>query len=124
MVPGVILDSVPHVNQAARIVREDDGGAQIEIPIRRPRYLLNILRWLLPFSDVRRVRLDALGMTVLNLCDGRRRVEDIIETFAAQNRLTFREAQVSVLGFLGSLTQRGIIVIVGSPAPSAHERNV
>jgi hypothetical protein len=47
------------------------------------------------------------------MCDGRRTVEAIIEEFAADHKLSFREAQLSVTQFLRQLTQRGLIAVVG-----------
>ena len=37
----------------------------------------------------------------------------MIERFAGDHKLSFREAQLSVSGFLRQLVQRGILVIVG-----------
>ena len=55
--------------------------------------------------------LDKLGTEVLELCDGSRRVEEIVDEFAAKHRLTFHESRVAVTGFLRSLVQRGLIAI-------------
>lgn len=68
--------------------------------------------WLLPLRPERRFELDALGASVLNMCDGDSSVEQIIGRFAEGNGLSFREAQVSVVQFLKMLTQRGVIAIV------------
>jgi hypothetical protein len=40
-------------------------------------------------------------------------VERIVESFAADHKLTFREAQLSVTQFLRMLTERGVVAIVG-----------
>ena len=92
-----------------------DGGALAKIPMRRPRWLVPPISWVLPFSSRRRIRLDAVGADVLNLCDGTNRVETVIEKFAAANKLSFREAQLPVTQFLQQLTERGLVVIVGFP---------
>ncbi len=91
-----------------------DGGALVKVPPRRPRWMTPPISWVLPFSPERRVQLDAIGADVLNLCNGARRVEQIIESFASANKLTFREARIPVTQFLRQLTERGLIAIVAS----------
>lgn len=107
------LGAVPHVNEAIETERTPDGQALVLVPIRRPRFIVPPISWIIPFSSRRRIQLDKLGAAVLELCDGRRTVERIIETFAADRKLTYREAQLPVTQFLQSLAQRGVIAIVG-----------
>jgi hypothetical protein len=85
------------------------------VPVARPRWLVPPLSWVLPFSPHRRVQLDGPGSSVLDLCDGQRTVEQIIETFARDNRLTFREGQLAVTQFLRELVRRGMVVLVETP---------
>ena len=68
------------------------------------------LSWLMPFSSHRRIELDAIGSTVLEVCDGKRTIERIIEEFARKETLTFREAQLAVTAFLRQLLERRMIV--------------
>lgn len=111
---GRILTARPHVNRSMRTQPRRDGGLLATIPLRRPKYLVPPLSWLLPYSRNRRVRLDRIGTAVLDLCDGQRTVEAIIEKFAVEHKLSFRESQVPVTTFLRQLTERGLVVIVGS----------
>ena len=111
---GEFLRAVPYPNQTIAVRRLADGGGLAEVPIARPRWLVPPLSWILPFSTQRRIRLDAIGVAVLNLCNGRNAVETIIENFAADNKLSFREAQLPVTQFLQQLTQRGLVAIVGA----------
>ena len=107
------LRAVPYANQDMDLTRKTDGTGTAVVPMAKPRYLVPPISWILPFGRSRRVSLDQVGMSVLDLCDGRRPVEKVIEIFAANNKLTFREAQLPVTLFLRQLTQRGIIAIVG-----------
>jgi hypothetical protein len=112
MAPAKLLGSVPMVNESATV--EPSGeGMLVSVPMRRPRWLVPPLSWILPFSSHRRVELDALGSSVLRSCDGERTVEEVIERFAEENKLSFRESQLSVSAFLQMLVERGIVVIVG-----------
>lgn len=108
------LEGVPLLNSAANIERRPDGTALAEIAMRRPRFLVPPISWILPYSDRRRVLLDALGVAILGLCDGKRTIGAIVSRFAAENKLTFREAQVAVVQFLRQLTERGVIVVAGA----------
>jgi len=107
------LLAVPHRNEAAKLTAGRGGEFLVAVPMRRPRWLVPPISWILPYSSHRRILLDAAGAAVLKLCDGRNNVETIVEKFAASNKLSFREAQLSVAQFLRQLTQRGLVVIVG-----------
>jgi hypothetical protein len=109
----MFLRAVPYRNEAVDLVHQGGGDVVASVPIPKPRFLVPPLSWLLPFSRVRRVRLEPVGAAVLNLCDGRRTVEAVIESFAAGQRLSFREAQLPVTEFLRQLAQRGLVAIVG-----------
>ena len=108
-----LLAAVPYRNRAMEITSRPDGSALVSIPIPRPKFLVPPLSWILPFSPHRRVELEPVGAGVLRMCDGRRTVEAIIEEFAADHKLSFREAQLSITQFLRQLTQRGLIAVVG-----------
>lgn len=109
---GKLLSAVPQPNSAMKTERTAEG-LLVSVPMRRPGWLVPPLSWILPFSSVRRVQLDSAGSAVLDLCDGRRTVEQIIEAFAREHKLSFREAQLAVTEFLRQLVKRGIVAIVG-----------
>ncbi len=108
-----LLSAVPQKNQAAEIARAGEG-AVVSVPVRRPRWLIPPVSWVLPWSTHRRVELDGAGTAVLELCDGRRNVEEVIEIFAREHKLGFRESQLAVTQFLRELLRRGIIALVGA----------
>ena len=110
---ALTLEAIPYVNRTMELTSRKDGSALASVPIRKPRFMVPPLSWILPFSSERRVQLDRLGVALLALCDGRRTVEAVIEKFAEDHRLTFRESQLSVMQFLRQLTDRGIVALVG-----------
>ena len=120
--PGVdmeqFLQAVPLVPPSVEVVRLDNGLIQAQSPIARPRAIIAPIKWFLPAVTYRRIELDELGTEVLDLCDGQATIEQIIETFAASHKFSFREAQISVTSFLQMLTQRGLVIIL---APGAAE---
>lgn len=108
-----ILEAVPMVNRVANITRGSRGGALAEVPLRNPWYMGGPVRWVFPVPDTRRVNLDVLGVTVLDLCDGIRTVERIVLEFAIRHRLSFLEAQKPVMEYMRQLAQRGILAVAG-----------
>lgn len=115
------LQAVVHANDAMKLERRTDGTALAIVPMRRPKYLVPPLSWILPYSKHRRVELDAVGTAVVGLCDGRT-VEGIIEIFAAERKLSFRESQLAVGQFLRDLAKRGIVAIVGLEEEDVEKR--
>ncbi len=115
------LAGIPHANRSMQLQRRNNNTALATIPLQKPAYLVAPLKWILPFSSVRRVELDRLGLSVFDLCDGHRRVEEIVEQFAIRHKLSFREAQLPVMQFLRELTNRGIVAIVGIDEDSQHQ---
>ncbi len=59
----------------------------------------------------RKLQLDALGISVWNLLDGKRNVREIIGLFQNTHQLHAREAEVSVTQFLRELGRRELIAI-------------
>lgn len=111
--PSDLLESVPQRNLHVEVRPLESGGAMVRVPIRRPGWMVPPLSWAIRFRTHRMIELDSLGTAVLYLCDGRRTVEEVIESFARDHKLSFRESQVAVSTFLRQLLQRGIVVLVG-----------
>jgi hypothetical protein len=112
--PEDVLTAVPYVNEMTKLEVRNDGSVLASVPVKKPGWVDGPLGWLLPYSTHRRIELDPIGAAVMGLCDGKRRVGEVIEEFARENLLTWREAQVCVLQFLRLITERGLVVIVGS----------
>jgi hypothetical protein len=107
-----LLSAVPQRNRAATFERRR-SGLLVSVPLDRPGWLVPPISWVIPWSPLRKVQLDEIGTEVLDLCDGRRSVEEVIEKFAKDHKLSFREGQVAVTSFLRGLMKRGIVAIVG-----------
>lgn len=111
--PDELLSALPVQNSSATLSDGPDGKLLVEVPLKRPGWLIPPISWVLPFSTHRRVELDAVGATVFRACDGEHSVEEIIEAFAELHALDFREAQLPVTQFLRQMTQRGLIALAG-----------
>jgi hypothetical protein len=108
--PTAILHGVPYANRAMK-VEAYSGGVVVTVPMKRPGWT-RLVKWLVPLSQERRVELDAVGTWVLQLCDGRRTVEDVIEQVGEKYHLSFQEARVAVLQFMRMLVDRGIVAVI------------
>ena len=111
--PDELLAAVPFQNEAADVRTAPQGTMLVSVPLKKPRWLVPPLTYILPFSSERRVELDEIGSEVFQMCDGEKTVESIIEKFAENHKLSFRESQIPVTQFLEQLSQRGLIAIVG-----------
>jgi hypothetical protein len=106
-----MLEARPLRNQAARL--ETSGrGVVVYVRQQRPPALARPpLSWIVPYREESCSTLDALGTEVWNLCDGRRTVESIVDTFKDCHGLSFHEARVAVTEYLRVLVQRGVLAV-------------
>jgi len=71
-----------------------------------------ILRWLVPASPKRQIRLDRCGTFVAGMFNGKQGTLDIINAFAEKFGVSGEDARTSCLLFLHSLARRGVIAII------------
>lgn len=108
-----MLQARPVKNEAAKHERRSSSESMlITIRRKRPRVLIPPLSWFIRINHTSRFQLDKLGMWVWDLCDGERRIEDVIDEFATRFKLSFHEARVSVTSYVKDLTERGALVLV------------
>ena len=104
-----------------RRVELDNGGQRITTVHRTT----GLRRWLLriPERMERTIELDALGIDVLERCDGRTPVHDIVASMAESHQLDPLEAEQAVTAFLRMLIQRGVVamVVTSPPEPQSPE---
>ena len=106
-----LLVTVPIRNERAEVERLDDDHVVITVPLKKKWFMGRPFTWFMPIRPQRRIELDALGAEVWDLCNNRRNMEQIIETFAQRHQLSFHEARLSVSTFMRSLVERGCIVM-------------
>lgn len=106
-----MLAARPQRNQAARVERDNPDVVRLTVRKRRPRLLLPPLSWIIRPRLENRYELEGLGLEVWQLCDGNRRVEDIVDAFAQRRRLTFHESRVAVTSYLKILVEKGALAM-------------
>lgn len=91
---------------------ESDGGAsaKLSMPIQTPRRL----NWLFRFpSDAKRTfEVDATGLLVWRMCDGRNSVKKIASFVAMRTNANSTEAETATLKFLQMLEARNLIRVM------------
>lgn len=87
---------------------EKDGKLYVTVQFRRPRW-----QQLLGAEEIcdRAFGLDPYGREVYDACDGETNVNDIVERFARNHKISVAEAEVSVSTFLKTLMSRGMVAI-------------
>jgi uncharacterized membrane protein len=102
-----ILKSRPLRNPTLK-VSEKDG--EIYITLKRKKvWWVSILSKIFFMPDEKTIVLDKIGSEIWNLCDGEKRVCDIISYMVKVHKLSYVEAETSLLEYLKQLVKRGII---------------
>jgi hypothetical protein len=107
-----LLQSRPVRNVAARVEEHTDGRVVIYVRQKKPGFLVPPLSWIVPYKRERSAYLDRVGTRLWRMCDGEHTVEEIVDAFRGQYRLTFHESRAAVMGYLKLLTERGVVAIV------------
>ena len=85
----------------------ENGGALIIIPMRPTGYQ----KWLLRISESaqRTIELDAVGVDVFDMCDGRTSVREIARKFAREHQVDQHEAEMAVASFVQMMMRKGLV---------------
>jgi hypothetical protein len=114
-----LLAAVPVRNELAKESPRGRQGAKLGDVVLRLTAPMKQSRWRAVLSSGTRAGksfdLDELGAFVWQSLDGRRTVEAVIARFAKEKRVNPREAEVAVLAFLKTLTQRGLVALAIVP---------
>jgi len=106
-----ILDSRPAMSPHCTVAKQSERTVSLRVKCARPGFLVPPISWIIRPRRFRDLRLDALGTEIWHLCDGRHRLETIVDRFAEANGLTFHEARVSVMHYIHLLMERGALVV-------------
>lgn len=126
---GQSLSVIPVRNPSVRASEppERPGTLLLEVQLHYRTPLLKFFRKLFGASEVKTYRLDKIGTKVFNAIDGKKTFEEMIDEFAAKEKLSFFESRALLAQFMRMLTDRGIIVATlpkhPSSTPSEHVTN-
>ena len=114
------LQAVPvrnaHVKAAP--LPEDPQRLEVEVELLYRTPVQRFLRRLLKAAPTKRYRLDRLGTRVYGMIDGRKTFGELVDDFAAAEKLTFFESRALLGQYLQHLSRRGLVVAtLRKPAP-------
>lgn len=91
-------------------VKFDEKNEEIYVIFERKKtFWTNILAKIFFIPKEKTIILDKIGSEVVKLCNGEKRVYDIVSYLAETHKLTPYEAEVSLLEYFKQLVKRGII---------------
>ena len=105
------LKVVPVRNASARVVESDDPDELVvEVQLRYEGAVLKGLQRLFKLHATKRYVLDGIGRKVYEAVDGRKTFEQLIDEFAAREKLTFFESRALLGQYFQTLVRRGVVV--------------
>jgi len=110
------MNAVPVLNQLVTVERNAAGNAVLNLPRKRTS-MVRLISRVFRLPPYKQIELDELGTCVVELCDGKNTVADIIRVFSERFRLNRRETEVSMLTYLKTLAKRGIVAFVVRERP-------
>jgi hypothetical protein len=103
-----MLESVPRLNPVVRWDRLDSGEI-MAVYEKGGRGLHKVLRRLFALPEVAQLLLDEVGAKVVGQIDGAKTVDDLIGFVSDEFRLSRKEAEVSLLGYMEMLGKRQLV---------------
>ena len=88
----------------------EDGGVRLTVAVPTRPMQQKFLR--LPPMTTKDFDLDAFGNQILQWCDGKNSVGDILNLFNKEYQLHPHEAEKSLLSFIRTLVRKGVLTLV------------
>ena len=107
LTPEQMLSAKPARIVSAKPAPAGEGKWKLTVPLRPARWASFLLR--VPSDATKTFELDELGKFVIDQCDGRSSVHQIIHRLSKRYNLNIREAQVATVAFLGTLMRKGVV---------------
>lgn len=105
------LEARPVRNPSLEWQELEDGEVEVLLT-RRQDLTGRILGWAFMVPTSRPVRLDEVGATVWQHCDGQHTVADLVKVLAAKYQMGKREVELSLVEYLKTLGKRGMVAFV------------
>ncbi|MGF1483070.1 MAG: hypothetical protein ACFBZ8_01765 [Opitutales bacterium] len=99
-------------NEAAIVQGDPRQELRIRVKQKPNPWLVPPFSWMIRPAEEKEVHLDRTGCQIYEMCHLHNTVENIVDSFAHEHRLTFHEARVAVCNYLYGLVQRGVLVLV------------
>lgn len=103
-----VFGAVPVKNRAAS-EREDEDGNLTIVLTREDSFFVKVLNKFFFIPLEKKIELDEIGSWVWRRCDDRTPVGELINMMAGEYKLSRKEAEVSLMSFLRSLSRKRLI---------------
>jgi hypothetical protein len=104
-----VLAGIPLLNPGVRCMNNDAASTMtVVVTVKRRKDFLGKFQ---PREWERKIELDELGAFIVGLIDGERSVVEMIDAFVARFKINRREAELSTMAFLKSLSERNVISV-------------
>lgn len=97
-------------------VEETDEGEIVLTISYNPSLGVKILARLFFVPTTRIITLDKIGADIWKMCDGEKKVEDIVSEISRRYKLGRREAEVAIITYIKKLGDRGALDIAMDPS--------
>lgn len=106
------LSTRPVLNPVVRLEKAGDGNVVLQVPRRQTALVRTVSRFY-RMPPYRKVALDELGTFVIELCNGKHTVGQIVDKFCERFDCRYRrDAEESVAAFLRKLATRSVVGLV------------
>jgi hypothetical protein len=108
------LKCIPEKNSLVTEIRLESGDLILSYPVAYKPFMARVRKLFRQDRDktfTRKIQLDALGVHVWSMIDGKKTVKNLIDAFAADYQVHTKESETSVTLFLKSLGEKGLILI-------------
>lgn len=102
------LEIKPIRNPNLKVVVSKDGETIAILP-RKKEEKSGFISKLLKIPDEKKIMLDEIGTFVINLCDGKHSVREIVEALHQKFKLNMEEAEAGLQIYLTQLSKRKIV---------------
>ena len=115
------LKVVPVRNAGVRVLESDDPDELVvEVQLRYDGPALRLMRRFFKLRPAKRYVLDLIGRRVYEAVDGVKTFEQLIDEFAAREKLTFFESRALLGQYFQMLVRRGVVVATLPRPPSGQ----
>ncbi len=104
------LASIPVRNPGVSVSEDEEPGSLLIEQSLEYHGFAKFLAHYLPVRRRKRFLLEGLGADVYGRIDGKKTVEQLIDEFADEHKLTFLESRALLLNYLRTLMKRGLVV--------------
>jgi len=102
------LDAKPLKNPKVQWEKKESGEVRISFSIKK-KGLTKFLSGIFHIPDKKNLSLDEIGSKVWLLCDGEKKVEEIIQTLCKDLSMNRKEMETSLLQYLKTLGSKGLV---------------